>query len=118
YSDKVMAALYKSVVSDSRAADIDLCMKTGLTFDEYLSAHQKYIELDANKNLTATQKRREFVYWARQFDYEQIAALDEAFSFSFGSKAQEGKYDEFLNQGLSAQNAYDLANKLDDLEPT
>ena len=49
--------------ADSRAADIDLCMKTGLTFD--LSAHQKYIELDANKNLTATQKRREFVYWAR-----------------------------------------------------
>jgi hypothetical protein len=116
-AQKIM--LYSHTISEERIDDIKAFQTAKLPFDVYLAAQNEYATLNEREDLTATQKATELSRWANQRGYtgEQAAAIRDTFTFFSMAPAEAKRYNELTDSGVDEEDAYELTNALNELEP-
>jgi hypothetical protein len=118
-SDAQKIMLYSHTISEERIDDIKAFQTAKLPFDVFLAAQNEYATLNERKDLTATQKATELSRWANQRGYkgEQAAAIRDTFTFFSMAPAEARRYNELTDSGVNDEDAYELTNALNELEP-
>lgn len=102
----------------SRDDDIAAFQAEGLSFEQFLEAQNQYSQISEEYE-EAEQKAVEFSRWVngQGLTDSQAAVVKESFSYFSQIPKSGGYYDKCVAAGLGDQEAYDLSNALDDLEP-
>jgi hypothetical protein len=112
----VKETIYGTLVAGNKDEKIEAFKKAGMSFDDYLKAAYKYSEINA-KDLKPVQKATEFARWADTTLGSGSGAAKENMKYSSGFSVEASGYEKMTGTGLSAERAYDLTQKLDELEP-
>lgn len=118
WDDAQKAKFYSSMVSDSRDDEIQALADVGLRFNDFLDIQSAYSRID-DEHDRATDKATAFSRWVNQQKYtpEQKAVINENFKYWMQFPAQAGKYEDFVDAGLSDDDASDLHNAIASLQP-
>ena len=118
WDDAQKAKFYSSMVSDSRDDEIQALADVGLRFNDFLDIQSAYSRID-DEHDRATDKATAFSRWVNQQNYtpEQKAVINENFKYWMQFPAQAGKYEDFVDAGLSDDDASDLHNAITSLQP-
>ena len=111
--------LYRGLTgADSRAEKFQAIMDIGMNWDEVMDAYDRYAELDADKELKATDKATELARWAdEKYPEDQATAIKEQLTFFSIIPAQAERYTALTEAGLDAESAYNLTEIFAGLEP-
>jgi len=111
-------AIFSYKVSESREDAIAVCDEAGLDFDQFLEVYSKYGEFNAS-DMSATQKATEFAYWldGQGYTSEQKAVIKDEIVYFNMTPASASAYEKFVDAGMDEEDAYELVDALDDLEP-
>ena len=117
-SDEEKIMIYVDKVSASRASDIDVCMDAGIDFNTFLDAHNRYAQIDEEYS-GATEKATQFSRWINSLDLDddQKDVLRDCFRYYSMVPAKAGGYDNLMDAGLEDKQAFDLYQRIDQLEP-
>lgn len=118
WSDDQKAKLYSGMISSSKDDEIQALADVGLGFNDFLDVQSAYSKID-DEYEKANQKATALARWVNQQSYspEQRAAINENFKYWMQFPAQAGKYEDFVEAGLSDDDASDLHNALSNLQP-
>lgn len=117
-TDEQKEALYTKYVSDTRADDIAAFRDAGMGMDTFMQIQNQYAAIE-NMKLSSSEKRTEFSRWLfkQPLNAQQDAVASEVFNFYSHISAQESKYEQLINAGVSDEDAYSISNALFALEP-
>lgn len=112
-SDVSKAALYSTLISDSRDEAFAGLMDMGMSWDNIMDAYDRYEALKDSENNAS-----DFSFWADQTYGEDTAeALKEAFRFWTQVPKKAQTYDRFKESGLSMEDAKTAADALNAIVP-
>ena len=119
-SDELKLEMYEGMTgAKSTVESFRILMDAGLGWNDVMDVYDKYSELKANKELRPQEQTGIFAKWVDQQKYSsnQRVSIKEQLLFWNMYPAQAAQYEEFVELGLCADDAYELAERLDDLEP-
>lgn len=110
--------IFRNKISDSREDTIAAFEAEGLTFDQFLRAYSMYGQIN-NEDLKASEKALEFSHWANTQGYtsKQAAVVKEELTYFSMTPATSSRYDKLVNAGMDPEDAYDLTEDLNELQP-
>jgi hypothetical protein len=110
--------IFRCKISDSREDSIAAFDEAGLSFDQFLQAYSMYGQIN-NEDLKAGMKAVEFSHWvnAQGYTAEQAAVVKDELTYFNMTPANSGKYDELVGAGMDPEDAYDLNEELNALQP-
>lgn len=102
----------------SRDDDIMAFEQAGMDFDTFLQAQNQYSTINEEYD-SAGEKATEFSRWVNGQDFTEEEAETVKNSFTYYSQipAAAARYDGFVGAGIADDDAYELANKINALEP-
>ena len=110
--------IYHTRISDDRDDDIETFRKAGMDMDDFLEVQNQYTTIkesyeDEGDMATA------FARWVngRSYTKEQKAVARECFKYWNMIPANADRYDKAMEAGLSDEDAFELTEKLNELEP-
>jgi hypothetical protein len=110
--------IYHSRISDSRDDDIEAFRGAGMDMDDFLAAQNQYTTIkesyeDEGDMATA------FARWVNGQSYtaEQKSTVRDCFKYWNMIPANADRYDKAMEAGLGDEEAFELAEALNDLEP-
>ena len=112
--------LYSGLVrADSRCEKFRKMLEAGMDWSTIMDVYDAYCVIDSNEMLSAGEKATEFAKWIDDLglsDQEKVLTKD-LFKYwnMFPARAQD--YNDFVEAGLSTDDAYELTNALSDLKP-
>ena len=111
-------AIFQYKISESREDVIAACDEAGVKFDQFLEVYSEYGEINA-MDLSATQKATEFAYWLDEQGYSesQAAIIKDGLTYFNMTPASASQYEKFVDAGMDADDAYELVQDLNELEP-
>lgn len=117
-TDEEKAAIYREKVSDSRDDDIAQLQSAGLDFDEFLKVQNQYAIIN-EKDIKSSAKATELARWVDDQGYteKQASVVKDCFAYYSQIPASANGYEKMVDAGLDPDEAYELADALDDLEP-
>lgn len=119
-SDELKLEMYEGMTgAKSTVESFRILMDAGLSWNDVMDVYDRYSELKANKELRPQDQAGRFAKWVDQQKYSsnQRTSIKEQLLFWNMYPAQAAQYEEFVELGLSSDDAYELAEQLDDLEP-
>ena len=110
--------IFRSKISDSREDSIAAFDEAGLSFDQFLRAYSMYGQIN-NEDLKAGMKAVEFSHWvnAQGYTAEQAAVIKDELTYFNMTPASSSRYDELVESGMDPDDAYDLTEVLNELQP-
>ena len=116
--DSVKELMFRHLISDNYDEEIVKLRDAGVSFDQFLEVYAKHGEIDA-KELDATTKATEFAYWldAQRFSSAQKSSIKYEMVFMDFTPAQADRYNTATEAGLNREDALELTEKLNGLEP-
>jgi hypothetical protein len=120
--DDVKEEVYKTMCVNAdqvekKESQIDAFREAGMGFNEYITAANKYAEINAQEDLKPVQKATEFARWADTTLGSGSSAAKENLKYSSGFSVEASGYEKMTDTGLSSDKAYDLNNQLAALTP-
>lgn len=120
-TDEQRLALYRgmSTNNEGRAEDFEEIMDTGLTWADTVKAYDKWAELNANEELSKTEKAEAYAAWVERQDYddEERASVRDHFKFWQSIPIESTKVDKFAGAGMEIDAAEQLSETLRNLQP-
>lgn len=119
WNDDQKAAAFSTLISDSRADDMQAFADAGMSFSDFVDVYNEYARIDNEVDGKASQKATEFSQWLnrRGFTQEQKDTVNECFKYWNFVPASPGKYDSFVEAGLADDDAMEINNILAGLQP-
>ena len=117
--DAAKELMFRHLISDSQDEEIAELREAGVTFDQFLEVYAMHGQIDAREGVKAAAKATEFAHWldGQRFNGAQKATIKKEMAYFQFMPAQAERYNTATEAGLDAEDALDLAGKLDDLEP-
>ena len=96
-------------------AEFEAMLNEGLSWSEITAAHNTYAELNADGDLSATQKATQYARWADEQNWtnKQVEAVKERYKFWQMIPAEAERYEKFTEAGLSSSLSDKLTKALD-----
>jgi hypothetical protein len=120
-TDEQRLALYRgmSTNNEGRAEDFEEIMDSGLTWADTVKAYDKWEELNANEELSKTEKAEAYAAWVerQEYDDEERASVRDHFKFWQSIPIESTKVDKFAGAGMEIDAAEQLSETLRDLQP-
>ena len=110
--------IFRCKISDSREDSIAAFDEAGLSFDQFLQAYNMYGQIN-NEDLKVGMKAVEFSHWvnAQGYTAEQAAVIKDELTYFNMTPASSSRYDELVGAGMDPDDAYDLTEALNELQP-
>lgn len=95
-----------------------VCIRAGMTPQEYGEAKAYHDELNRDENLSPSARATDFAYWLSKqgFSSRELAAAKSTLTFSFGGVVSAEKYEELTESGISASDSNKVFDAVDALE--
>lgn len=95
-----------------------VCIRAGMTAQEYGEAKAYHDELNRDENLSPSARATDFAYWLSKqgFSSRELAAAKSTLTFSFGGVVSAEKYEELTESGISASDSNKVFDAVDALE--
>lgn len=120
-TDEQRLALYRgmSTNNEGRAEDFEEIMDTGLTWADTVKAYDKWAELNANEEMSKTEKAEAYAAWVerQEYDDEERASVRDHFKFWQSIPIESTKVDKFAGAGMEIDAAEQLSETLRNLQP-
>lgn len=99
--------------------EFEAMLDADLSWEDITEAHNTYATLNANEELTATQKATEYARWADEqgWNNEQETAVKTRYKFWQMMPAEATSYEKFTGAGLDPESAEMVTKILSELEP-
>ena len=106
--------IYRTKGFSSRDDDIAAFEAAGMDFDTYLGVSEEYARIDKEVEDTS-EKALKFAHWVNEQDFSD--KQKEVIRDSFGGASYTKQYDEFVDSGISSDDAMELSRDLSELKP-
>lgn len=120
-SDEAKKVLYRTKISDTRDDEIAELERKGINFDDFLRIHNEYTTINTQYEGegAASKKAMAFSRWvnSQPWTKTQKDAVRDAFAYFSQIPAETGKYDAFMDAGLTDEKAAKVAEALRALKP-
>lgn len=120
-SDEAKKVLYRTKISDTRDDEIAELERKGINFDDFLRIHNEYTTINTQYEGegAASKKAMAFSRWvnSQPWTKTQKDAVRDAFVYFSQIPAEAGKYDAFMDAGLTDEKAAKVAEALRALKP-
>lgn len=118
-SDQQKLEMYFGLTgAESTVEKFRALMDQGMSWDKVMDAYDKYSEIDGEE-ISATEKATRFAKWVdgQAYTHEQAEEVKNQFQYWNHLPAEAGRYEGFVDSGLSTEDAYGLTEELEKLEP-
>lgn len=111
-------SIYTKMIAKEEGEKIDAALKSGLSFDDYLDVAYKYKSIN-QEDIPDGAKATEFAKWVdeQRWTDEQKSVIKESNKYWQSIPVKASNYEKLTGAGLSTDQAYDLYERLDALEP-